>query len=92
MKIPMIIYRILNPGQLLSLLLLLMIILLILRCNPVGKNLKLICSFRRIQLFSFRSPGVGWQTFHHTADNDLNLTGLRFKSGCAYYRWYWISC
>jgi hypothetical protein len=36
-------------------------------------------------------PGVGWQTFGKTADEDNSLTGLRFKSGCAYYRWYWVS-
>ena len=36
-------------------------------------------------------PGVGWQTFSKTADEDRSVTGLRFKSGCAYYRWYWVS-
>jgi|WetSurMetagenome_2_1015567.scaffolds.fasta_scaffold22221_2 hypothetical protein len=36
-------------------------------------------------------PGVGWQTFDRTADLDNTLNTLKFKSGCAYYRWYWIS-
>jgi hypothetical protein len=36
-------------------------------------------------------PGVGWQTFYSTADTDGSVAGLRFKSGCAYYRWYWVS-
>ncbi len=36
-------------------------------------------------------PGVGWQTFDRTADLDNTLSTLRFKSGCAYYRWYWVS-
>jgi hypothetical protein len=36
-------------------------------------------------------PGVGWQTFDRTADLDYTLNALRFKSGCAYYRWYWVS-
>jgi len=34
-------------------------------------------------------PGVGWQTFFRTAQDDPTLTGLRFKSGCAYMRWTW---
>ena len=34
-------------------------------------------------------PGVGWQTFSKTADADKTLAGLSFKSGCAYYRFYW---
>lgn len=34
-------------------------------------------------------PGVGWQTFHHTADEDNSLQGLPFKSGSAYYRYNW---
>jgi hypothetical protein len=34
-------------------------------------------------------PGVGWQTFCRTAKNDPSLTGLPFKSGCAYIRWTW---
>lgn len=34
-------------------------------------------------------PGVGWQTFYRTADADKTLSGLRFKSGCAYFRFYW---
>jgi len=36
-------------------------------------------------------PGVGWQTFNKTADEDNSIDGLRFKSGCAYYRWYWVT-
>ena len=36
-------------------------------------------------------PGVGWQTFDRTADLDNTLSTLKFKSGCAYYRWYWVS-
>jgi GH35 family endo-1,4-beta-xylanase len=36
-------------------------------------------------------PGVGWQTFDRTADLDNTLRTLKFKSGCAYYRWYWVS-
>jgi hypothetical protein len=36
-------------------------------------------------------PGVGWQTFDRTADQDNTLSTLKFKSGCAYYRWYWVS-
>ncbi len=36
-------------------------------------------------------PGVGWQTFNRTADLDNTLNALKFKSGCAYYRWYWVS-
>jgi hypothetical protein len=34
-------------------------------------------------------PGVGWQTFFRTAQDDPALIGLRFKSGCAYMRWTW---
>lgn len=34
-------------------------------------------------------PGVGWQTFFRTAQDDPTLAGLRFKSGCAYMRWTW---
>ena len=34
-------------------------------------------------------PGVGWQTFFRTAQDDPTLTGLPFKSGCAYMRWTW---
>lgn len=34
-------------------------------------------------------PGVGWQTFFRTAQTDPTLTGLSFKSGCAYMRWTW---
>jgi hypothetical protein len=36
-------------------------------------------------------PGAGWQTFDRTANLDNTLGSLRFKSGCAYYRWYWVS-
>lgn len=36
-------------------------------------------------------PGVGWQTFNRVADEDSSLRTLRFKSGTAYYRWYWVS-
>jgi hypothetical protein len=38
-----------------------------------------------------QTPGVGWQTFGKTANEDSSIAGLRFKSGCAYYRWYWVS-
>jgi hypothetical protein len=34
-------------------------------------------------------PGVGWQTFYRTAQDDPSMSGLRFKSGCAYVRWTW---
>ncbi len=34
-------------------------------------------------------PGVGWQTFFRTAPEDPAMSGLPFKSGCAYYRWTW---
>ncbi len=34
-------------------------------------------------------PGVGWQTFGKTAAEDESMTGLPFKSGCAYVRWTW---
>lgn len=33
------------------------------------------------------NPGMGWQTFHHFADDDKNLAGL--PSGAAYFRFYW---
>ena len=33
------------------------------------------------------NPGMGWQTFHHFADEDQNLAGL--PSGAAYFRFYW---
>jgi hypothetical protein len=33
------------------------------------------------------NPHMGWQTFHHFADNDANLQGL--PSGAAYARFYW---
>lgn len=33
------------------------------------------------------NPGMGWQTFHHFADNDPNLAGL--PSASAYFRFYW---
>lgn len=36
-------------------------------------------------------PGVGWQTFNRVADEDKSMDGLRFKSGTAYYRWYWVT-
>ncbi len=35
----------------------------------------------------FANPGMGWQTFHHFADEDKNLQGL--PSGSAYFRFYW---
>lgn len=35
----------------------------------------------------FASPGMGWQTFHHFADEDRNLDGL--PSASAYFRFYW---
>ena len=35
----------------------------------------------------FANPGMGWQTFHHYADNDDNLDGL--PSGSAYFRFTW---
>lgn len=34
-------------------------------------------------------PGVGWQTFFRTAQDDPSIAGLPFKSGCAYMRWTW---
>ncbi len=34
-------------------------------------------------------PGVGWQTFFRTAQDDPSMAGLPFKSGCAYMRWTW---
>lgn len=34
-------------------------------------------------------PGVGWQTFFRTAQDDPTLASLPFKSGCAYMRWTW---
>jgi hypothetical protein len=34
-------------------------------------------------------PGVGWQTFGRTADEDVTLKYYKFKSGTAYTRWYW---
>jgi hypothetical protein len=33
------------------------------------------------------NPHMGWQTFHHFADDDANLQGL--PSGAAYARFYW---
>jgi len=33
------------------------------------------------------NPGMGWQTFHHFADEDPALDGL--PSSVAYFRWYW---
>jgi len=33
------------------------------------------------------NPGMGWQTFHHFADDDKNLAGL--PSGAAYFRFWW---
>ena len=33
------------------------------------------------------NPGMGWQTFHHFADDDANLAGL--PTGAAYFRFYW---
>ena len=33
------------------------------------------------------SPGMGWQTFHHFADDDANLGDL--PSASAYFRLYW---
>jgi len=33
------------------------------------------------------NPHMGWQTFHHFADDDANLAGL--PSGAAYFRFYW---
>ncbi|MBI2949372.1 MAG: DUF4832 domain-containing protein [Verrucomicrobia bacterium] len=35
----------------------------------------------------FANPGMGWQTFHHFADDDKNLQGL--PSSGAYFRFYW---
>ncbi|MBW2524983.1 MAG: DUF4832 domain-containing protein [Deltaproteobacteria bacterium] len=35
------------------------------------------------------NPGMGWQTFHTTADQDPDLDGL--PSGSAYYRFTWRS-
>lgn len=34
-------------------------------------------------------PGAGWQTFFKTGTEDPSMSGLPFKSGCAYYRWTW---
>jgi hypothetical protein len=34
-------------------------------------------------------PGVGWQTFYMSSQDDPTLAGLPFKSGCAYIRWTW---
>lgn len=76
-----------RTGQLLSLLLLLIIIISAVRCNR-NKELETPAPVEDTTLF-LQIPGVGWQTFDRTADNDLNLKELRFKSGCAYYRWYW---
>jgi len=33
------------------------------------------------------NPGMGWETFHHFADNDPALAGL--PSSTAYFRFYW---
>jgi len=33
------------------------------------------------------NPGMGWQAFHHFADDDKNLQGL--PSASAYFRFYW---
>ena len=33
------------------------------------------------------NPGMGWQTFHHFADEVKNLEGL--PSASAYFRFYW---
>lgn len=35
----------------------------------------------------FPNPGMGWQTFHHFADDDKNLADL--PSTSAYFRLYW---
>jgi hypothetical protein len=87
MKFPIHIFRIPEPGKFILLLLLLIIVISAFRCNP-DRKINTPLPIEDTTLF-LQIPGVGWQTFHHTADNDLNLKGLRFKSGCAYYRWYW---
>ena len=50
--------------------------------NTVNDNLQEDKGFLQI-------PGVGWQTFFRTAQEDPSMNGLRFKSGCAYMRWTW---
>jgi hypothetical protein len=34
------------------------------------------------------NPGMGWQTFHHFADDDPTLQGI--PTAAAYFRFYWI--
>jgi hypothetical protein len=56
------------------------------KSHPVNK----VFTFQEDTSF-LQIPGVGWQTFYKTADEDSSLKYLRFKSGTAYYRWYWVS-
>jgi hypothetical protein len=66
----------------------LLLVLLVASCRPQPSTMVFTpgedTSFLQI-------PGVGWQTFYKTADQDTTLRNLRFNSGAAYYRWYWVS-
>ena len=64
----------------------LLLIGFILSCSPSDKTKQSILEEDEGFL---QIPGVGWQTFFRTAQDDPTLTGLRFKSGCAYMRWTW---
>jgi hypothetical protein len=55
-------------------------------CAPADK--KQIDSLQEDKGF-IQIPGVGWQTFYRTANEDPAMSGLNFKSGCAYVRWTW---
>ncbi len=63
-----------------------LLVILILSCSRIdNKNVDILQEDKGF----LQIPGVGWQTFFRTASEDPSMTGLRFKSGCAYARWTW---
>jgi len=64
-----------------------LLIIINLSCS-IDKSDNEITQFNEDKSF-LQIPGVGWQTFCCTADDDNSLKYLRFKSGTAYYRFYW---
>jgi Domain of unknown function (DUF4832)/Beta-galactosidase len=71
-----------------SMVLLVTVIVFIIGCSSNGKP---DTSVLQEDTGFLQIPGVGWQTFSRTADEDHSLKTYNFKSGCAYYRFYWIS-
>lgn len=65
------------------------VVLILLICSACSPNDKPESEILNEETGFLQIPGVGWQTFYRTADEDPSMTGLPFKSGCAYIRWTW---